>query len=110
MNLISVRSLNVNLISPFKIRYFRFDFPRGINETAMSWKKNGTTYQFYPYRKVISTAAENVLFSEMDRRTGEQNIILSDEMHKLIEIITDYFDPILSQLYIINSSDYSLDE
>jgi hypothetical protein len=108
MNLISVRSENISLISPFKIRYFGFDFPSGITNLPRTWKIGDMSSKntFLLYRHVISIAAENVLFAEIDKKTGTQNISLSDDMYKLVYTITKYFDPILEELYMKNSIDY----
>lgn len=108
MNLISVRSENISLISPFKIRYFGFDFPSGITNLPITWKKGDKSSKntCLLYRHVISIAAENVLFAEIDKRTGTENISLSDDMYKLVYTITKYFDPILEELYMKNSIDY----
>jgi len=109
-SLVAVKTDDINLVSSYKIRYFGFDFSHGILGVEQTWKKNDkyTLSLFLLYNKLIYKAIETVLFTEIGRQLGEEIYSLSKENYNLIETIVDFFNPILTELYVANSSDYDL--
>lgn len=100
VSLAAVKSDDINLVSPYKIRYFGFDFPYGVKGVERKWDKDNSLnlLEFLSYSQLIERAAEWVLFTELDRR-GEEVFSLPDEYEQLTRDIRKYFQPILTELF-----------
>lgn len=108
LNFAMVRSNNPNLVTPFSLRYFGFDFTNkgmAMNTKFVEQCWNPKRDPFFAfagsYYTIIDRAVEYLMFSIADFRSGENVFSLEGEYEETYNVVRKYFRNELDKLYML---------
>lgn len=87
---------NTSTVSHYTARMFAFDF-QGKHISETSGKLLQKPFAIAQYRTHVENLLEDVLYRELDRRTGKQNVSLPKEFERYLEIIFQHYYDILKR-------------